>query len=190
MIDPSLPAVSITSLEIEYRAESRVVCLPPYTPSTFRGTLGNALRQISCTTGNEECSGCPRLSQCPYGLVWDSGAFVGQRRFRDPPRPYVVVGACGKKPRRYQPGETFSFRLSLFGMARAFVPQIVLAARRAGKFGFGADRAEAELVRVERLDLCESPMLLFSADMGMADSSGMDGWVVAPVPIGRRPAMV
>lgn len=68
--------------------------LPPYPGSLWRGALGKALRDLTCVTGAPECTDCPAIRGCGYGLLFETrahawaGGLAG--RYTDGPRPYVL----------------------------------------------------------------------------------------------------
>lgn len=160
MIDPippshrptlEVPRIPMQILHVRARA-TRDSPTPPYLGTTLRGALGQALRAISCTTGEPTCTGCPRAAQCGYGVIWEgSGAAdLGElARGADAPKPYVLSwDRPARRPDRLKRGDSLRFRVTLLGRTEQWVAPVVLAIRNALAFGLGPARAPFSLERV------------------------------------------
>ncbi len=111
--------------------------------AAFRGMLFNALRGPNnqpalgfCTQRQlTSCPNCPLVTVCPVASLvatMDPQASRG----RDLPRPYTIVPTTFSQ-QQYQPGQTFTFGLTLFGQALTLFPYTVMALRQAGPQGIG-----------------------------------------------------
>lgn len=124
--------------------------LPPYSGTTIRGALGESLRAKVCTTGAPTCAGCPHLSTCPFGVVWEGGIQVElPKRFDSPPSPYVFSPPVFEDSKHFGKFETIRFGITLFGSAIDFAPIITSAAEDIVVVGKGPVRGR---VRVQRLE--------------------------------------
>ncbi len=117
--------------------------------SAIRGALFHVLRNRFC--GNreaKECAVCPVATACPVSsLVSTLDPKSG--RGRDIPRPFTVQPPLpgqaghpfeddrGRLFFRYDPGETFSFGLTLYADAIRFFPYVVLSLAEFERGGIG-----------------------------------------------------
>lgn len=104
---------SITRITTTMQA-TQTVAWPHFAGSTLRGAFGRALRQATCITGQNQCTGCPLRNSCAYGVVFDPAAPAQPLHpsFRDGLPRYLVqpaaLGAC-----QLHPGQTQNFDLLL-----------------------------------------------------------------------------
>jgi len=105
----------------------------PFKGPSIRGALFGALRRHYCFAPDEPdpthsavCPVCWLLSREDPG--WERG--------RTPPRPYTIEPPLETKT-RYEPGESFSFGITLFGQATNLFPYLVLAVPEMGRAGIG-----------------------------------------------------
>ena len=115
-----------------------------YTGSAFRGAFVHALMGRFCM--NQEapsCQGCPLLSGCPVATLVtpmreeDTSTHVFGN---DLPRPFVVLAPHkpeGKMSHRYEPGETFTFGLTLIGTGTRHFPFVFRALQVMEHAGLG-----------------------------------------------------
>ena len=124
--------------------------------AALRGMLFNALRGPRrrpelgfCTQRHlNTCAECPLVAVCPVaGLVATLNPQAD--RGRDVPRPYAIVPPGGDK-RCYQPGESLTFGLTLFGQALNLFPYLVMALRQAGPGGLGRKQPSLDSGRLQR----------------------------------------
>ncbi len=121
--------------------------------AAIRGALFHALRNRFC--GNREtaeCAACPRATDCPVAFLV-STLKPGADRGRDLPRPYTIQPplptgdasqpenhrgtTAGHSPLRYEPGQPFTFGLTLFANALRLFPYVVLAVDEFERSGIG-----------------------------------------------------
>lgn len=114
--------------------------------AALRGMLFNALRGPQrrpelgfCTQRHlTTCAECALVAVCPVASLVATLNPQADRG-RDVPRPYAIVPPAGDK-RRYEPGESLTFGLTLFGQALNLFPYLVMALRQAGPGGLGRKR--------------------------------------------------
>lgn len=126
------------SLEVESTIE-----LNEHKGSALRGLLFHALRGPEknpalgfCVQRHLwTCAECSLVAACPVASLV-STLNPEAERGRDVPRPYAIKPPMDGKS-RYEPGESVSFGLTLFGEALNLFPYIVMALRQAGAGGWG-----------------------------------------------------
>ncbi|MGC9400731.1 MAG: CRISPR system precrRNA processing endoribonuclease RAMP protein Cas6 [Anaerolineae bacterium] len=118
--------------------------------SALRGAFYHALRRKFCHFSYDRelyCARCSLVTTCPVATLV-STMDPGHERGRDRPRPYTVQPPLpgsghpwewrdGRVTFRYEPGETLSFGLTLYGEALALLPYVVLATAEFEKGGLG-----------------------------------------------------
>lgn len=111
--------------------------------ASLRGMLFNALRGPTrnpamgfCVQRHlKTCADCALIAACPVaGLVASMNPQA--ERGRDVPRPYTIEPPLAGLS-RYEPGQTLTFGLTLFGDALNLFPYVVMALRQAGPYGLG-----------------------------------------------------
>lgn len=114
--------------------------------AALRGMLFNALRGPRrrpelgfCTQRHlTTCAECALVAVCPVASLVATLNPQADRG-RDVPRPYAIVPPASDQ-RRYEPGESLTFGLTLFGQALNLFPYLVMALRQAGPGGLGRKR--------------------------------------------------
>lgn len=122
--------------------------LTGYPGAMLRGAWGHALRQLACSTGRSECSGCPVREHCRYTALFEPLPETAQGTARDIPPPYIVEAALAR-PRRLTQGEHWHFEMVLFGVALAELPLIIWAWQVAACTGLGDQQSPMRLMKVE-----------------------------------------
>ena len=154
----SEPTSYVQGFSLEYgrfHFRCRAACaavLPPFKGSALRGVLGKALRKISCHNPYSQCDGCMFLARCVYAYVFDTRADtiseeIGQYYV---PHPYIIE-PCLDGRTAYEPGDTFSFTLVLFGRGLDCLPYFIVAFQEIEKLGLGAGRYPFTLESVEQI---------------------------------------
>jgi hypothetical protein len=104
--------------------------------SALRGNLYEAVWQRFCTNkSSPSCAACTLHSLCPVN------ALVAPLREenlygRDIPRPYIILPPLGDA-RRYEPGSTLLFGVTLFGNIIQLLPYIMLSVPALETAGLG-----------------------------------------------------
>jgi hypothetical protein len=113
-----------------------VLELDAYSGAALRGSFFNAIWYRFCTNKS-----APACSQCPLNEACPVSAIVAPLRQddswgQDIPRPYVILPPLdGAK--RYQPEESFSFGMTLFGDIIQLLPYIMLSLSQLEEEGLG-----------------------------------------------------
>lgn len=94
--------------------------------SSLRGSFFNAIWSRFCTNKDApSCAVCPLHTSCPVSAIVaplrDENA-----RGQDIPRPYVIVPPL-EGAKRYQPGDTFSFGMTLIGDIVQLLPYVLFS---------------------------------------------------------------
>lgn len=135
MAQPMWSYLRATMLAARYRAQ-QPCGLPPYKGTTFRGALGNALRQVGCRQHDQPCEGCCAARECVYGALFEAGrAELASGEF-DRPVPYVLLPPLDDRV-RFCRGEELELRLTLIGSARQWLSRVHHALSRIGEAGLG-----------------------------------------------------
>jgi len=122
-------------LEFICRSET-TVHLPRYNGPTLRGAFFGALRHDFCLNKNlPSCLNCPAAEACPICRLVATVEREGERGV-EVPRPFALQPVLADNP-VFDPGQTFSFGITLFGNSLALFPYIILAVQRMGEIGMG-----------------------------------------------------
>jgi len=121
-----------------FNSEAR---LPGYLGSTLRGSLGWALRRLSCEQRRTDCARCAIRSGCAYAWLFDTEPYASCDRRTVNARPHPFVLRTGlEAARNARPGERLQFGMTLFGEGNRYLPHIIQAVRLMGDSGIGAGR--------------------------------------------------
>lgn len=125
-------------VEVEVTAP---LALNPHKGSSLRGGLFHALwRRFCMNQAAPACAECPLVATCPVALLVSTLRPTGERG-RDVPRPYAIRPPLDPTT-RYQPGDRFTFGLTLFAQALNLFPYVILALEEMGRAGLGLKLAE------------------------------------------------
>lgn len=103
--------------------------------SAIRGALVGALWARFCANqAAPTCAACSLLQVCPVAALVAPMRADGETGGAQRPRPYVVQPPPG---RRYAPGESITFGLTLIGQAALLFPYVVLSAQALEQAGLG-----------------------------------------------------
>ena len=112
--------------------------LPPFKGSTVRGLLGHALRRVVCALKRQECPECLLRHDCLYARMFGlppPNAKVAANASAEP-HPFVLEPPLEEKT-VYQPGETITIGLILFGEINHKLPYFIYAFDEMGRIGMG-----------------------------------------------------
>ena len=125
--------------------------------SMLRGAFGHAFKKVSCALRRQDCETCLLTETCPYSFIFENHSTApidpssGRVRVSARPHPYAFQPPP-ETNLMYQPGELFSFGISLFGKANDYLPHIVYAVEMMGENGIGrrngADRGQFVLQKI------------------------------------------
>ena len=114
--------------------------LPVNKGSTFRGLLGHALKQVTCTLRRQDCATCLLLHRCAYPLFFETNLVINLEketaRQSGPPKPYIIEAPLTSQ-QAYNTGEPLDFSVFLFGRANEYLPYLVYAFKYLGELGIG-----------------------------------------------------
>jgi hypothetical protein len=142
---------NLTAHHLRFNLEVKsTIELDQHKGSALRGLLFNALRGPErnpalgfCTQRHlRSCAECALVAVCPVASLVATLNPEAERG-RDVPRPYTITPPLTEQW-RYEPGEWFSFGLTLFGNALNLFPYVVMALRQAGPGGLGQKRPRPE----------------------------------------------
>jgi hypothetical protein len=104
--------------------------------SGLRGSLYRALWGNFCMNRDAlECGACPLVGTCPVAFLVAT-LDPNSERGVEVPRPYTIEPPP-PGPRRLEPGQSFSFGLTMFAKAMNLFPYVVLALERMEQAGLG-----------------------------------------------------
>src|SRR6266545_2035545 len=118
-------AAAVTPLELDDQAGSAI-----------RGAVVGGLWERFCANkAAPACAACPLLRVCPVAALIAPLREDGETGGAQRPRPYTVRPPLG--PRRYAPGDTLSFGITLIGQAAQLFPYVMMAAQGVEQSGLG-----------------------------------------------------
>ena len=110
--------------------------LDEHSGSALRGNLFEAVWQRFCNNKAAlSCAACPLNQMCPVSALV-APLREENVRGRDIPRPYVILPPL-EGERRFAPGETMSFGLTLFGTIIELLPYLLLVTNSLEATGLG-----------------------------------------------------
>lgn len=112
--------------------------LPPYKGPALRGALFGALRAHYCPAQGDP--GPEHSAICPVCWLMAREELEAERG-KDVPRLYTLEPPL-REWTRLEPGETFSFGITLFAQAVNLFPYLILAVPEMGRIGVGQKLAE------------------------------------------------
>ncbi len=110
--------------------------LDEHSGSALRGSFFEAIWKRFCTNKSAPtCAACPLHTTCPVSSIV-APLREENVRGQDIPRPYILLPPLDGK-QRYEPGETLSFGLTLFGNIIQLLPYIMLSVSMLEEGGLG-----------------------------------------------------
>jgi CRISPR-associated endoribonuclease Cas6 len=137
--------------------------LDEHSGSSLRGSFFEAIWKRFCTNRQAAtCAACPLHTTCPVSTLV-APLREENPRGQDIPRPYILLPPLDGK-RHYEPGETLSFGLTLFGNIIQLLPYIMLSIDMLESGGLGRRVPDHHSLRgrftVKRVESCN----LFSGE--------------------------
>ncbi len=131
-------ATGFAAQTFEFRCEvTESVVLNEHKGSALRGALFHSLRKVGCSRLElKSCRGCTLVQVCPVSFLLatvDDEA----KRGGDVPRPFTINPPLQSK-NIFQPGDNFTFGLTLFARPANFWPYLVVALEQMEREGLGA----------------------------------------------------
>jgi len=113
----------------------------------LRGALYRALWDNFCINRDaQECSVCALIGTCPVAFLVAT-LDPNSERGVEVPRPYTIEPPP-RGPRRLEPGQSFSFSLTMSARALNLFPYVILALERMGQSGAWGAPARASANRL------------------------------------------
>lgn len=163
------------------RARSNAI-LPPFLGSTLRGAFGHALKQVACSIPHGDCRRCLLVERCAYPRIFETSQHKANGLLANgqaAPRPFIFVPPAPGPPQGVHArddllrwrmgvsaGSSLSFGLTLIGDAIDDLPYVIYAIDLMARRGFGAERAQFELERVDVVGSDSSSQLVYRPGMG------------------------
>uniref|UniRef100_A0A7C6A8Q7 CRISPR system precrRNA processing endoribonuclease RAMP protein Cas6 n=1 Tax=candidate division WOR-3 bacterium TaxID=2052148 RepID=A0A7C6A8Q7_UNCW3 len=116
--------------------------LPPYKGSAIRGAFGYAFRKVSCPFPKKDCQECLLKEKCVYAFVFETPrptTALVMRKYEKIPHPFLIEPPLATKT-EYNPGDSLSFNLILFGKAIDFLPYFIYSFELMAEKGLGKGR--------------------------------------------------
>ena len=131
--------------------------LDEHSGSALRGSFFEAIWKRFCTNKSAPtCAACPLHTTCPVSSIV-APLREENVRGQDIPRPYILLPPLGGK-RHYEPGDTLSFGLTLFGDIIQLLPYIILSVGLLEEGGLGRRVQDHHGLRgrfiVKRIESC------------------------------------
>lgn len=127
------------------------VTLPRFAGSTWRGTLGHALKKAVCVTRQPHCRSCMLLHACAHAYIFETPPSPGagkMRKYTAAPHPFVLSPPDG--PHQLSPGDEYPLDLTLIGQGNRHLPYVIHALSLGARNGIGKTRGALELIRVDQ----------------------------------------
>jgi CRISPR-associated endoribonuclease Cas6 len=137
-----LEKLAFQVFEFVLEPEERIV-FPNFKGNVFRGSLGKALRRLTCASGLNDCKDCLLINDCIYSRIFESfNIRVNQSilgKVEKAPHPFIIdVGE--KNQLEYSRNQGIRFRLTLIGEAMKYISYFILAFIDIGEYGIGRTR--------------------------------------------------
>jgi hypothetical protein len=131
------------------------LALDEYSGAALRGNFFNAILRGFCQNRDAPiCATCPLHTLCPVSAIV-APLREDSQWGHDIPRPYVIDPPTGGA-RRYQPGEHFSFGMTLIGSIVQYLPYLILSVPHQEREGVGLrlpeNRGQRGRYRVESIE--------------------------------------
>jgi hypothetical protein len=121
--------------------------LPEQVGATLRGFLKEPMRERLCITRQPLCEGCPALSRCGYGMIWEKPPAAWMAGVNEPIAA-ILPGPLQTARRVFPRGEGLVLRYLLLGEGVEFVPDLVRGVEAACARGLGKGIGRALIKRV------------------------------------------
>jgi hypothetical protein len=122
--------------------EERIV-FPHFKANVFRGSLGKALRRLTCASGLDDCKECIVSSNCIYSRIFESFNFASKQsilgKVEKAPHPFIIH-VSENNQLEYSKNRDIRFRLTLIGEAMKYISYFILAFIDIGEYGIGRPR--------------------------------------------------
>lgn len=139
--------LTITHLRFDAVAEERIQLNGPMAGNYLRNGMASVMLRATCTETHRTAQPTPEhAATCP--ACWLLAAQVEPGKVR---RAYSVAPPLPPR-QRVEPGEPFSFAVSLYGEGLRFLPYFVLALIEVGRLGIGPGRGSFHVQQIQAID--------------------------------------
>ena len=142
----------LRTVKVDFKIFARdKIQLPKHTGAMWRGFLKRPMYDRLCVMDLMTCAGCPIISRCGYGQVWERppDASVRQIGFNDPQPGIVPVPLPEGAPLQLSAGDRTIIAFHLFGSAIDHIPELIQGFRLACRTqGLGSQRHRIVLEQV------------------------------------------
>ncbi|GHO77463.1 hypothetical protein KSD_52340 [Ktedonobacter sp. SOSP1-85] len=155
-MQPILRSATLTTTHLRFLVRAQTPLeLDAHSGSSIRGSFFHAILDQFCTNKSApSCSVCILNEACPVSAI-AAPLREDNTWGQDIPRPFVITPPLGGI-KRYQPGEYFSFSMTLIGSIVKLLPYIMLSIKQIEREGLGRrldeNRGQRGLLRVERVE--------------------------------------
>ncbi len=127
------------------------ISFPNFPGIALRGGFGIALKNSVCIMKQHlYCAPCPLANVCAYALIFENPNTKSS--YKMPKSEYIPhpfsLAPLFEYPVTFEPGKTFEFKLSLFGNAVKYFPNVLYAFIELGKMGIGVKRGKFTISRI------------------------------------------
>ncbi|MGB4509648.1 MAG: CRISPR system precrRNA processing endoribonuclease RAMP protein Cas6 [Syntrophomonadaceae bacterium] len=134
-------------MAVDIIAEDQII-LPAFKGSTFRGAIGNSLKNMVCIRRDRDCGSCLIKHKCSYTFLFETSVFMDKKALpAGVPQPFVLEPPLEEKE-VYEPGELISFALVLIGKGIDHLPYFLATFDRMSQRGLGRGKGKFTLHEV------------------------------------------
>lgn len=133
-----------------FQAGEKGLLLPRYKGSTFRGALGHAFKNVTCTCHWNPVNSENHLPDCVYQYIFETKITEPTSKLNSSegiPRPFIIEPPLEEKE-EYLPGERFVLSFTLFGRGIDYFPYFISVLAEIGEQGLGKRKQKAELRQI------------------------------------------
>lgn len=139
--------LTITHLRLDAVAEERIQLNGPMAGNYLRNGMASVMLRATCTETHRTAQPTPEhAARCP--ACWLLAAQVEPGKVR---RAYSMAPPLPPR-QQIEPGEPFSFAISLYGEGLGFLPYFVLALTEVGRLGIGPGRGSFRVQQIQAVD--------------------------------------
>lgn len=139
--------IPVLPLRLHYQLEQPAK-LPAYLGSLWRSALGATLRRQVCITGANTCAGCPLITRCAYGFLFDTPQPASSdeltAQYKNLPHPYIISPRTAGG--QHAAGATLTTDLIIVAPGQRFLPELLSASTRLRLGKVSATRTAIELL--------------------------------------------
>lgn len=128
------------------------ITFPNFPGIALRGGFGVALKQSVCIMKQiHYCAQCSLASICVYSQIFENPNTLSNNKMKKLdyiPHPFSLAPLF-HYPVTFKPGQTFEFKITLFGNSYKYFPNVMYAFIKLGDIGIGSKRGKFKIARIE-----------------------------------------